>query len=80
MMMLESQNKANFLAIFREFLFFLINIYHVKVCYAANVWLRSSVGNTVQQIFGRKLFLLIPVEESISESIYLDFLSAIFLN
>ena len=76
--MLESQNEAKFLAILREVLFFFINIYQVKVCFAANVWLRSSVGSTAQQISGRKLFLLIPVEESISQSIYLDFFLQFF--
>ena len=60
----------------REFLFFFFfNIYHVKFCFAANVWLRSSVGSTAL-IFGRNLFLLIPVEAWI----YWDFLSAIFSN
>ena len=38
----------------REFLFFFFNIYHVKFCFAANVWLRSSVGSTAL-IFGRNL-------------------------
>ena len=75
---MESQNEAKFLAVLREFFFFFINIYHVKVCFAANVWLCSSVGSTAHQISGRKLFLLIPVEESISESIYLDFFVQFF--
>ena len=70
--------RSKILAVLREFFFFFINIYHVKVCFAANLWLRSSVGSTAQQISGRKLFLLIPVEESISESIYLDFFLQFF--
>ena len=70
--------RSKILAVLSEFFFFFINIYHVKVCFAANLWLRSSVGSTAQQISGRKLFLLIPVEESISESIYLDFFLQFF--
>ena len=75
MMVLESQNKGRFQLCYVNFYSFFFNIYHVKFCFAANVWLRSSVGSTAL-IFGRNLFLLIPVEAWI----YWDFLSAIFFN
>ena len=61
MMVLESQNKGRFQLCYVNFYLFFLNIYHVKFCFAANVWLRSSVGSTAL-IFGRNLFLLIPVE------------------
>ena len=78
MMDAGESKQSKILAILRELLLFFINIYHVQVCFAANVLLRSSVCSTAQQISGRKLFLLIPVEESISESIYLDFFLQFF--
>ena len=40
-----------------EFLFFFINIHHVKFCFATNVWLRNSVVSTVL-IFRRNLYNL----------------------
>ena len=69
------KTKEDFHYVTWIFILFFFNIYHVKFCFAANVWLRSSVGSTAL-IFGRNLFLLIPVEAWI----YWDFLSAIFFN
>ena len=40
-----------------EFLFFFINIHHVKFCFATNLWLRNSVVSTVL-IFRRNLYNL----------------------